>query len=245
MTRAHRWRSSLLGTSTVIHGLRQTPLQINIKSCYLDEIHNDLKRTYPMDDFFNDHIGDLSKILNTYAYVNNGMGYAQGMTFLTFILYKTFYKDDPTFVMEDTFYSLHNIIQVIRPAYPLNKNDKNVLDFNENAVSTVMLLISKRNKQLAMRVKELNIMQIFICQNIPSLFGTKFNINDCCIVWDFIICASTQYTMFHHILCVIAGMILSIEPLIMCMSYESILSIMQSSGIYKVRRVLGLAYSVI
>lgn len=245
MSRAQRWRSSLLGSSTMIHGLRQTPLRIDIKSSHCDDIYNDLKRTYPMDDFFNDHIGDLSNILNTYAYVNNGMGYAQGMTFLAFILYKVYYKDDHAFVVEDTFYSLHNIIQVIRPAYPLNEMDKNVLDFNENAVSSVMLLISKRNKKLAIRVKELNIMQIFICQNIPSLFGIKFNINDCCIIWDFIICVSTRYDMFHRILCVIAGMILSIEPLILCMSYDSVLSIMQTSGIYKVRRVLGLAYSVI
>jgi hypothetical protein len=245
MSRARRWRTNLLGTPDTIHRLRQYNVRLGTKSSYYDDIHNDLKRTYPLDDFFNDHIDDLSYILNTYAYVNDGMGYAQGMAFLVFILYKVYYKDDPTFAVDDTFYSLHNIIQLIRPAYPLNAEDTTVVKFNKHTMSTVMLLISKRNKPLAIKVKELNIMEIFICQNIPSLFGTKFNIDDCCIIWDFIINVPTQYNMFHRILCVIAGMILSIEPVIQCMSFESVMSIMQASGIYKVRRVLGMAHSVI
>lgn len=245
MSRAQRWRSKLLGPHNTIHELRQCHVRLYTKSSYYDDIHNDLKRTYPLDDFFNEHIGDLSNILNTYAYVNKGMGYAQGMAFLAFILYKVYYKDDDTFAVEDTFYSLHNLIQIIRPSYPLNEKDKNVLDFNKNAVSTVMLLISKQNRNLAIKVKELNIMDIFICQNIPSLFGTRFTIDDCCVLWDFITNAFTQYNMFHRILCVIAGMILSIEPVIQCMSYESVMSLMQAPGVYKVRRVLGFAYSVI
>lgn len=245
MTRAQTWRNYLLGSANTIHFLREYSVGIQSVSKYYDDIHNDIKRTYPSYDFFNDHIGDLSEILNSYAYVNTGMGYAQGMAFIAFILFKIYYEDDPIYATEDTFYSLHNIIQVIRPAYPLNERDKIVLKFNENIASSVILIISKKNKELAIKVKELDIMGIFITQNIPSLFGTKFNIEDTCILWDFIINNNKHYDMFHRILCILAGMILSIKPVILTMSYESVLSIMQNRGCYKVRRVIALAHSVL
>lgn len=244
MGRAQRWRNCLLGSSSTIHYLREYTIDIKKNSKHYDDIHKDMKRTFPLDEFFNDHIGPLSEILNSYAYVNHGMGYAQGMAFIAFILFKIYHADDPVYATEDTFYSLHHIIQVVRPAYPLNDKDKSVVRFNDNITSSVILLISKHNTQLARRVKELNIMPIFVQQNMPSLFANKFMLEDCCLLWDFII-HKNHYEMFHRTLCVLAGMILSIEPVIIHMKYENVLSIMQNRGCYKARRVISLAYSVI
>lgn len=244
MSRAQKWRNCLMGSPSIIFLLRKSRVHIDHPSTYFDDIHNDLKRTYPLDDFFTDHIVELSKILNTYAFVNEGMGYAQGMAFIVFALYKTFYEDDPVYAAEDTFFSFHKLVHVIRPAYPLNPKDVKVIDFNKNITSCVTLLVSSQNTHLALKVKELNIVPIFIQQNLPSLFCTKYSVEDCCLLFDFII-DKDQFQMFHRILCVMAGMILSIEAVIMNMNFESILGIMQNKGCYKIRRVLCHANSVI
>lgn len=244
MSRAQKWRICLIGGPTTINLLRRTKIQMKKRSGYFEDIQKDLKRTYPMDEFFTNHIGDLSCILNNYAYVNEGMGYAQGMAFLAFNLFRVFYEDDPVYAVEDTFYSFHKLVHVVRPAYPLSTKDQKVLVFNKNSALCVHLLIAKRSTELATKVKEIAIVDIFIQQVLPSMFGTKFITEDCAILFDFIIEKRT-FDMFHRILCIIAAMILSIDKVIMNMSYESILGIMQHRGCYKVRRVIAIAYSIL
>lgn len=237
MSRAQIWRNCLLGSPYTIHFIREYTINIGKISKHNDDILKDIKRTYPMNAFFNDHIEKLSNILNTYAYVNNGMGYAQGMAFLAFVLFKVYHEDDPLYAAEDTFYSLHNIIQVIRPAYPLNDKDKSAVNFNDHMSSSVALLIGKKNKPLALKLKEMDLIKIFIYQHIPCLFANRYKVEDCCILWDFIIRPESK-EMFHRILCIVAGMIMTVEPVVMNMSFDSILGIMQHNSTYNVRRVI-------
>ena len=244
MSRAQKWRNCLMGSPSTIFFKREYSIKMEYLSKYDNEIQNDLKRTFPTSSFFTDHIVVLSDILNTYAYVNDGMGYAQGMAFIVFTLFKVYYEDDPIFATEDTFYSFHKVVQVIRPVYPLNAKDEKVLVFHQNLVPNVTLLLSKYNPTLAKRVNEIGIMDLLLYQNIPSLFCNKFEITDCCLLWDFIL-RKKHYDMFHRVLCVLAGMIISLEPVIMDFNIDSIMSIMQDQHTYNVRRVILHAHKVL
>ena len=243
MSRAQKWRNYLLGSPATIYLLRESKVIAHKENQHEEVIRNDLRRTYPLNDFFTDHISDLSNVLNTYAHVNEGMGYAQGMAFIAFNLYKIFYEDDSLHVVEDTFYSLHKLIHVIRPAYPLHDKDTSALTFNENITSCIILLISKKETTLAKKVKELDIIKIFTIQTIPSLFGNKFTPEDCAILLDFIVHKSS-FEMFHRVLCILSAMIISIKPIIMNMNYESVMGIMQNKGCYQVRRIIAIAHSI-
>ena len=91
-----------------------------------EDLNNDLTRTYPEMSWFNDHLNSLSIILRAFAYANPNIGYAQGMNFLTFILYYVYYEDCPKYAIKDTFYSLHNIVKHIRPIIPKGSDDKDI-----------------------------------------------------------------------------------------------------------------------
>ena len=243
MSRAQKWRNYLLGSPSTIHLLRESKVITHKENKHEEVIRSDLKRTYPLNDFFTNHIGELSNVLNTYAHVNEGMGYAQGMAFIAFNLYKIYYEDDALYAVEDTFYSLHKLIHVIRPVYPLHDKDTNALVFNNHIVSCVILLISKHDTELAKTVKEMDIIKIFTVQMLPSLFGNKFCPEDSAILLDFII-DSSSFEMFHKTLCLLSAMIISIKPVIMNMSYESVMGLMQHKGCYNARRVISIAYSI-
>jgi hypothetical protein len=104
-------------------------------------------------------------------------------------------------------------------------------------------LISKKESILAQKIKEMDIIKIFTVQMLPSLFGNKFCPEDSAILLDFIIHKSS-FEMFHRTLCVLSAMIISIQPVIMNMSYESVMCIMQHKGCYNARRVISIAYSI-
>ena len=93
MSRAQKWRNYLLGSPSTIYLLRESKEIKHKENKHEEVIRNDLKRTYPLNDFFTDRIGDLSNVLNTYAHINEGMGYAQGMAFIAFNLYKIYYEE--------------------------------------------------------------------------------------------------------------------------------------------------------
>ena len=101
---AHTWRHSLLGTSRDIYQLRTIKLTTpNIEELPLDEINRDLERTFPYDSFFPNHVEKIRNVLLWYAYTNTAVPYCQCFSFLSFVMYKTFYQNDKRHAMIDSY----------------------------------------------------------------------------------------------------------------------------------------------
>ena len=82
--RAYRWRCALMGPPETWSDLR-TPV-VTSTSAYLGQITLDVQRTFPEEKWFDPHRPQLVQMLNTFASVNVGMGYIQGMNYLIFPL---------------------------------------------------------------------------------------------------------------------------------------------------------------
>lgn len=242
---AQRWRKVLLGKSDTIKTLRCTNIQNTVHSSYNEDIHLDLVRTYPTDKWFTKHTENLSNILNLYAYTNNGMGYAQGMAFIVFILYKNFYIDDPKYACQDTFYSFHKIVNIIRPIYPINESDTSSTEFQDHLKFLIFFKISRKNRELALKLKQLpDLMSVIIYNNIPCLFANKFSVEESILLYDFIFVGECS-EMFHRVICILCGIIISFEPIILSFTFDKVLEIMSVKDYYNSRKVLSIAYDLI
>ena len=197
---ASRWRKALMGGSKTLKLLRLTNLDIPIHSDYHETIHQDIVRTYPTNEWFTAHTKKLTNILNLYAYTNNGMGYAQGMAFIVFILYRTFHRDNPKHADKDTYYSFHKIINTIRPIYPLNKDDVSASEYMNDLKTLMYIKIAVNHRRLALRLKSMPmVMSVLIYQCVPTLFANKFNVEDATTVYDFILKKQCTDCLFIHI----------------------------------------------
>ena len=99
---AHRWRRCLLGTNEDVYRLRTIKLTTPImESLPVDEIDRDLKRTFPLDEFFTKHTDEIRNVLLWYAWTNPSVGYCQCFSFIAFIMFKVFYENDPPHAMID------------------------------------------------------------------------------------------------------------------------------------------------
>lgn len=242
---AGRWRKVLLGGTKSITIIRLTNLESVANSKDGETIRRDIVRTYPTNPWFTPHIGKLSNILNLYAYTNNGMGYAQGMAFIVFILYKVYHDDNPKHADKDTFYSFHKIINTIRPIYPLNKDDVSASVYVNDLKQLVYMKIAVNHRRLALRLKSMpDIIPLVIYQCIPTLFGNKFNVDDAIIIYDFIFMGECT-DMFHRAICILCAIFISFEPVILTFQFEKVLEFIAVKEYYNVRKIISIAYTLL
>lgn len=241
--RAHKWRKALIGPPETIRILRETNIPKTIDSEFRNAIKEDLRRTYPENRWFTAHIPELSDILNLYAYTNNGMGYAQGMAFMIFILFKVYHDDNSQYAVQDTYYSFHRIMTIIRPIYPLHQNDLRPTFFKDDIKRVVYLQVAREHRRLAKRLKEIDILPILIYQTIPTLFANKFNVRDTCILFDFIF-VKNCVDVFHRVLCVLSGIIISFRHIILGMTFEKVMQLIQERQLYNVRKIIAIANKI-
>ena len=242
---AQRWRKILLGKPDTLKLLRSTNIKNTVPSSFDEDIHLDLVRTYPNDKWFTTHTKNLSNILNLYAYTNNGMGYAQGMAFIVFILYKKFYNDEPSYACQDTFYSFHKIVNVIRPIYPINERDTSSTEFHDHLKHLIFFKIARKNRNLANKLKQFpDLMSVIIYNNIPCLFANKFSVEESTLLYDFIFVGACS-EMFHRVICILCAIVISFKPIIMSFTFDKVLEIMAVRDYYNVRKLLCIAYDLI
>ena len=242
---ANRWRRKLIGSRQAIAMLRRTTMYRPPKTEYDSVIMADLTRTYPLDQWFMDHMDNIATVLNLYAYTNSGMGYAQGMAFIVFVLYKTFYEDDPEYAIHDTYYAFHRVVEVIRPIYPLGSKDSRPHKFKDSVKQLIYVKLAIYDMDLAQKLKSSpDIIPIVIFQSVPALFANKFSsIEETSLLFDFIFCDKPIDTL-HSTVCVLCAILLRFRHIFMSMSFEKTLELIQVKEYYNVRKIIAIASRV-
>ena len=86
-----------------------------------------------------DHKEVLCNILNTFSAVNEGFGYPQGLNFLVCPLFYVYYNEDPKMAVRHTFYSLHGLVHIVLPLYPLHSRDDQAIKTLQAVANIVSL----------------------------------------------------------------------------------------------------------
>lgn len=248
--RAQKWRDILIGNREIVNNLRKTKLinvnELKLKSSDEMDLKRDLTRTFPTHVFFRDEINNISTIIQWYCHTNRGMGYFQGLCFMTFPLYYVFYKDDPKHAQEDTFYAVHKFIQVIRPCIPIKSNEKATLEFNDTISKLVLLSIGEKNLRLQRKLLEEPwdiVIPTLVVQLLPSMFANRFSLEETLILWDYIIEGRTA-NMLGRTVNVIASMVLQLEQIYLQFDFAQALTMMQCQENYNVYKIIITAKSL-
>ena len=242
---ASRWREKLIGNRLRIIELRKTPITDPPVKMFGTDILQDMTRTFPRNHWFLKHMENITMLLNSYAYTNSAMGYAQGMAFIVFILYKTFHEDIPKYALQDTYYAFHRIVGVIRPIYPLGRHDLGPQDFIRSINQLIYMKLAIHDTPLACRLKTMEqLVTIIILQCLPALFSNKFkSIEDGQILFDYIF-SKESITMFNRIINVFAAILIHFRPIIMSMEEEKVMQLMQVQDYYKARKIIATACAI-
>jgi len=239
--RASKWRAALIGDLDLIHKLRQStiiPPNVIRDQSTMDQ---DLKRTFPTVQWFNKdtHLNNISDILMAYAKVNPNIGYAQGMCFIVFVLYKVYYEDCPEYVVHDTFYSLHTLIHYIRPLYPRDCDDKHITKWLESTASIIRLKLLYRSPKLAVKLRNSGFIKLLLIKTAPALFANWFKIEDIVILWDYLFTGDT----FENMLNAITAMIVCNRDIYLHLNEDKALQITAIKSFYKVSSVVSYAHT--
>lgn len=239
--RASKWRAALIGDLELIRDLRQSTLTeplIIRDQCTMEQ---DLKRTFPTIEWFNkgEHLANVQKILMSYAEVNPNIGYAQGMCFIVFVLYKVYYDDCPEHATHDTFFSLHTIVHHIRPMYPRDCDDKHIASWLESTASIVRLKILYGHPQLAIKLRNTGFIKLLLIKTVPALFANWFNLEDTMVAWDYIFSG----VIFENMLNLVSGMILFNMEVYLHLTTEKVLQITSVKSFYRVSSIVSYAYT--
>lgn len=191
---------------------------------YNHDLEKDLDRTFPEIDFFKIHKDVLKNIILNFIEVNSAMDYFQGICYIVYTLFYAF-KDtkNPEY---NTFYSLHKIIGPIRPIIPLDDKDIKPLTFIKNFEKLVLLCVFKKNHELGIRLKDIDIIHIFIVQGLPSLFSNWYTLDETLMLWDYLIDESAQ-VMLDNILNYLLCFFIYHEKIILYLDVDKILQLMQ------------------
>ena len=179
------------------------------KSEFDEQIRLDIVRTFPENKWFEPHHEILCSILNSFCLVNKGLGYPQGLNFLVFPLYYVYYNDNESTAVENTFYSLHGILQFVLPTYPLNAKDTNVLKKIECISNLVCYECYAREPKMDVLFDDLNkqFLMSIVTNVIPTLYANVFKLEDILILWD-IFFSTEKGKMFETVLMVLVKVML-------------------------------------
>jgi hypothetical protein len=235
--RAVTWRRRLIGDRKLLTKLRNSELVAPDYIRELKVIDDDLVRTFPQDTWFNDHHDKIKLILSCYAEQNPSMGYAQGMCFIVFPLYRVYYNDCPEHAAVDTFFSLHTIMHFLRPLYPRSKIDVNIRSYLTTASSIIRIKLLSDHIGLATRLRNSEYIQLLLIKSGPSLFANWFDLSDTETLWDYIF----HGDLFENLMHVICAMLVVNKEIYMGFSYEKILEIIQVKDFYRVSSLVSCA----
>lgn len=235
--RAHRWRYTLIGKLNLIRELRKTSLTLPLDRLEEEDvIMQDLCRTFPETTWYTDHLKDLRKIIMCYAFTNPAVGYAQGMCFIVFILYRVFHADCPKYAAIDTFYALHTIMHSIRPFYPRDQYDENVLSFIDSTSALVRLNFLTRHRSLATKMRGNEFIKLLLIKTGPTLFANWFDYDDTVLIWDYLF-----EDIFPNFINILSAMITKNENIYLHMKYDKILHLISQKSFYRASSIVSYA----
>ena len=235
---AHAWRRLLLGSPRDIYDLRTIKLPTpNIDELPVEEINRDLRRTFPSDPFFNQHIEKIRNVLLWYAYTNTAVPYCQCFSFLTFVMYKIFYQNDNRHAMIDTYYCMHRLILLLKPLLPKSSKDPRPIGFAQTLESVILLDIMKEDRKLYIRLKGSPIIKIVIFNGFSSYYLNWFTSDDGALLLNYIIDKKAS-VMFQRLLNFTVAFFLVQKPLFMDFEDDKCLELINEKQIINFYSVL-------
>ncbi len=197
--RAHRWRTALMGPPDTWSDVR-SPIDLRTSE-YLGQITLDIHRTFPDEHWFDPHRKKLVDLLNTFASVNVGIGYIQGMNYLIFPLWKVYYENCPEWAVEDTLCSMQSIMHMTLRAYPTHVSDTRTTSYLKTLSGVVRLRCTTLCP--AMNILFDNEYEPFIMSVIstviPTMFATVLQLDHVMVLWDQFFAAESKRRMFNRV----------------------------------------------
>ena len=169
-------------------------------SPYLAQITLDVRRTFPTDHWFDPHRPKLIDLLNTFATVNVGVGYIQGMNFIVFPLWKVYYDTIPEWAEEDTMCSLQSILNLTLRTYPRRVDDPRARRYMSTLAGVVRLRALTLDPQMRVLFDadyEPFIVSV-VSTVIPTLFANVLALDHVLVLWDQFFSAGTRRKMFNR-----------------------------------------------
>lgn len=157
------------------------------ESMYNDLIKMDIVRTHPTDTWFDCHRPTLCRLLNSFALRNVGFGYSQGLNYLIFVLWKVFYKNDPSTAEQYTLSSLQYLVGKLMTVYPLSRSDNQAMRQMQTICTMVRLRCSTKfprlQDKLFSRAYEPMLVSL-VTRVVPTMFANIFDVDQCMLLWD-------------------------------------------------------------
>ena len=196
--RARRWRTALMGPPDT-WALSREKVHMRTSKFHAQIVH-DVFRTFSDDPWFDEHRTRIVDILNTFASVNVGVGYIQGMNYLIFPLWRVYYEASPEWAVEDTMASLQSILHLTLRTYATRADDTRAFEY----INTVVGVVRLRAMTLDPSTKVLfdreytPFLQSMVSSMIPTLFANALRIRSVMLLWDQFFAASSRRKMFDR-----------------------------------------------
>ena len=176
----------------------RSPVQLRT-SKYLAQISVDITRTFPTERWFDPHREQLVALLNTFASINVGIGYIQGMNYLIFPLWKVYYESTPEWAVEDTLCSMQSIMHMTLRVYNTDVSDSH-LSYLKTLAGVIRLRCMTVEPSMRVLFDDdyMPFLTSVIASLIPTLFSTALRIDHVMILWDQIFSATTKRRMFNR-----------------------------------------------
>lgn len=176
----------------------RSPVQL-CTSKYLAQITMDITRTFPKERWFDPHRDKLVSLLNTFASINPGIGYTQGMNYLIFPLWKVYYESTPEWAVEDTLCSMQSIMHMTLRAYP-NHVSSSQLPYLKTLAGIIRLRCITLEPAMIVLFEDsyMPFLTSVISMTIPTLFAAALRVDHVMILWDQLFSASTKRRMFNR-----------------------------------------------
>lgn len=227
-----KWRHILLGSTNDIRELREIHMSDPDVDCLpVDEIDRDLTRTFPNTEFFTQHINDLRNILLWYAWTNQGYGYCQNFSFLSFVVYKVMHASDPNHAMIDTYYCMHRLVLIIKPMLPMSSQDDAPLHFIDCLRSVVVLDIMSLDYELFEHLKGREVVKYIIMKGFSTMFLNWFCLDECVHLLDFVIDEKNS-TMFQRLISFLTAFLLVNREYFLHFDDAKVLELMTEKQLY-------------
>jgi hypothetical protein len=201
-------------------------------SSYEAQIHIDVARTHVHDPWFHSqHRASVCRLLNAFANTNPGIGYAQGLNFLVFPLFKVYYLAAPQWAMEDTFYSLQRLMRSLLFIYPLHSDDAAVLTH----MSVLSAAVKLRATTLQPKLHNMLFLEQYapfllslVSKLIPTLFSNVFTVDKTIVLWDHMFAANNKPLLSLGVHCIARLLVINYNA-VLHLSIDKCMTVVQHS----------------
>jgi hypothetical protein len=161
---------------------------------------HDVYRTFTDDPWFSPHRQRIARMLNTFATVNAGVGYIQGMNYLIFPLWKVYYTSCPQWAEEDTMASLQTVLHLTLRTYATRADDTRAYEYLKTVVGIIRLRAITLDDDLFVLFNDeyTPFLQCTVSSMIPTLFANALPIASVLLLWDQFFAADTRRRMFDR-----------------------------------------------